>query len=169
MLGVYLKRFWCERAFAPQCYFRAANCQQLTLQFAGAAQMSALSRGCSCCLWLLVLLQCCSKRAVGEAWQGGRPAPLSQLLCPARNGGPGEGEMHPECALGQTWFTRCCVWPHLRCNRLKENLCALLLGYQEDREGKSILQSHVVLWASLLCQKVTFSFITAPNRLLLLQ
>lgn len=101
-----------------------------------------------------------------EEYGGGTP-PHPQSLYPARNGG-GREEMHPECALGQTWVHQmlCLTTSEIL---LKDNLCALLLGYKEDRDGESILQSPMVLWESLQYQKVTFSFITAPNRLLLLQ
>lgn len=111
-----------------------------------------------------VLLHKSPMRSMG----GGPHLTPSHCTQPEMGGGAGGEEMHPECALGQTWVHQmlCLTTSEIL---LKDNLCALLLGYKEDRDGESILQSPMVLWESLQYQKVTFSFITAPNRLLLLQ
>lgn len=103
-----------------------------------------------------------------EEYEGGDPTSPPVTVPSQKWVGRGGEEMHPECALGQTWVHQmlCLTTSEIL---LKDNLCALLLGYKEDRDGESILQSPMVLWESLQYQKVTFSFITAPNRLLLLQ
>lgn len=96
--------------------------------------------GCSCCLWLLVLAAVLLHKSPMRSMGGGPHLTPSHCTQPEMGGEGGGEEMHPECALGQTWvhqmlcLTTSEIW-------LKDNLCALLLGYKEDRDGESILQS----------------------------